>query len=63
MTVKAWKVIGRCLLVLLAIAQAIVQAHHGKIWAESRNGCNTFHVELPLRTGREKHQETSEKGI
>lgn len=24
---------------------------------------NTFHVELPLRTGREKHQETSEKGI
>ena len=47
----------------LAIAQAIVQAHHGKIWAESRNGCNTFHVELPLRTGREKHQETSEKGI
>ena len=47
----------------LAIAQAIVQAHHGKIWAESRDGCNTFHVELPLRTGREKHQETSEKGI
>ena len=47
----------------LAIAQAIVQAHHGKIWAESRDGCNTFHVELPLRAGREKHQETSEKGI
>ena len=47
----------------LAIAQAIVQAHHGKIWAESRDGRNTFHVELPLRTGREKHQETSEKGI
>ena len=47
----------------LAIAQAIVQAHHGKIWAESRNGCNTFHVELPLRAGREKHQETSKKGI
>ena len=47
----------------LAIAQAIVQAHHGKIWAESRDGCNTFHVELPLRTGREKHQETSGKGI
>lgn len=47
----------------LAIAQAIVQAHHGKIWAESRNGRNTFHVELPLRIGREKHQETSGKGI
>ena len=47
----------------LAIAQAIVQAHHGKIWAESRDGRNTFHVELPLRIGREKHQETSEKGI
>ena len=47
----------------LAIAQAIVQAHHGKIWAESRDGRNTFHVELPLRAGREKHQETSEKGI
>ena len=47
----------------LAIAQAIVQAHHGKIWAESRDGRNTFHVELPLRTGREKHQETSGKGI
>ena len=47
----------------LAIAQVIVQAHHGKIWAESRDGRNTFHVELPLRTGREKHQETSEKGI
>ena len=47
----------------LAIAQAIVQAHHGKIWAESRGRRNTFHVELPLRTGREKHQETSEKGI
>ena len=47
----------------LAIAQAIVQAHHGKIWAESRDGRNTFHVELPLRTGREKHQETSGKGM
>ena len=47
----------------LAIAQAIIQAHHGKIWAESRDGRNTFHVELPLRTGREKHQETSKKGI
>ena len=47
----------------LAIAQAIVQAHHGKIWAESRDGRNTFHVELPLRIGREKHQETSGKGI
>lgn len=32
----------------LSIAQQIVQAHHGKIWADSRQGVNTFFVELPL---------------
>lgn len=31
----------------LSIAQAIVQQHRGKIWAESTDGINTFHVELP----------------
>ena len=32
----------------LAIAGSIVEAHKGKIWAESENGCNTFFVQLPL---------------
>ena len=32
----------------LAIAQAIVADHGGKIWAESREGINTFFVQLPL---------------
>ena len=31
----------------LAIASDIVQHHRGKIWAESRNGINTFFVQLP----------------
>ena len=31
----------------LAIAERIVTAHKGKIWAESRNGVNTFYVQLP----------------
>ena len=30
----------------LSIAQNIVQQHHGKIWAESNHGWNTFSVEL-----------------
>ena len=30
----------------LPIAQNIIEQHHGKIWAESRNGFNTFHVEI-----------------
>ena len=30
----------------LPIAQNIIDQHHGKIWAESRNGFNTFTVEL-----------------
>ena len=33
----------------LAIAQAIVREHRGRIWAESREGTNTFFVELPIR--------------
>lgn len=44
----------------LSIAQAIVRAHRGKIWAESRNGWNMFFVELPIC---EKHEERREKGI
>lgn len=31
----------------LSIAEGIVQAHKGKIWAESREGMNTFFVRLP----------------
>ena len=33
----------------LSIAQNIVLRHHGKIWAESRNGRNTFFVDLPVK--------------
>lgn len=33
----------------LAIAQEIVHSHRGRIWAESKNGHNTFLVHLPLR--------------
>ena len=32
----------------LAIAESIVEAHKGKIWAESRDGQNIFFVQLPL---------------
>ncbi|MBR3751959.1 MAG: hypothetical protein IKK50_02365 [Ruminiclostridium sp.] len=32
----------------LSIAETIVQAHKGKIWAESREGVNTFFVQLPV---------------
>lgn len=31
----------------LAIAQSMVQRHRGRIWAQSRQGVNTFYVELP----------------
>ena len=33
----------------LSIAESIVQAHRGKIWAESANGYNTFLIQLPTR--------------
>lgn len=32
----------------LSIAQGIVQEHGGRIWAESTDGINSFHVLLPL---------------
>lgn len=32
----------------LSIAQSIVNDHNGKIWAQSENGINTFHVQLPV---------------
>ena len=32
----------------LAIAEQLVSAHRGKIWAESRDGVNTFYVNLPM---------------
>lgn len=32
----------------LSIARSIVEEHGGKIWAESRDGVNTFFVRLPL---------------
>ena len=32
----------------LSIAENIVREHGGKIWAESANGCNSFHVQLPM---------------
>lgn len=31
----------------LSIAREIVQAHRGRIWAESGDGRNVFHAELP----------------
>ena len=34
----------------LSIAEAVVEAHKGKIWAESGDGCNTFFVQLPATT-------------
>ncbi|MGM9521767.1 MAG: sensor histidine kinase [Oscillospiraceae bacterium] len=33
----------------LSIAESIVNEHHGRIWAESREGINTFFVELPIK--------------
>lgn len=32
----------------LSIAESVVQAHRGKIWAESQPGGNVFYVRLPL---------------
>lgn len=31
----------------LSIAESVVLRHRGKIWAESKNGVNTFYAELP----------------
>ena len=32
----------------LSIAEGIVKAHHGKIWAESIQGTNTFYIRIPM---------------
>ena len=32
----------------LSIAENIVMQHKGKIWAESKNGINSFHIKLPV---------------
>lgn len=32
----------------LSIADNIMKAHKGRIWAESEGGINTFRVELPM---------------
>ena len=34
----------------LSIAQSVVQAHKGKIWAESDDGINTFYVQIPIHS-------------
>lgn len=34
----------------LSIAESIVRAHRGKIWAESKDGMNTFYIQLPTRS-------------
>jgi len=34
----------------LSIAESIVEAHKGKIWAESKNGYNIFNVQIPTKT-------------
>ena len=31
----------------LSIAESIIEAHKGKIWAESKNGYNIFYVQIP----------------
>ena len=36
----------------LSIAESIVKAHRGRIWAESRDGVNTFFVLLPVTAER-----------
>ena len=36
----------------LSIAEAVVEAHKGRIWAESRDGYNVFYVQLPTINSR-----------
>lgn len=36
----------------LSIAEGIVKAHRGKIWAESKDGVNAFFVQLPTTTAK-----------
>ncbi len=44
----------------LAIARHIVEAHKGRIWAESEIGCgSTFHVVLPIRTDMDSNEQYS----
>ena len=47
----------------LSIAQAVAAAHHGRVWAESRDGVNAFFTELPTAANHEKQQEHRGKGI
>lgn len=37
----------------LSIAQSIVEDHRGKIWAESKNGVNSFYVQIPILLHRQ----------
>ena len=45
----------------LSIAQAIVREHRGKIWAESKEGVNTFFVELPVKQNLDQLKKYSAK--
>ena len=47
----------------LSIAQAVAAAHHGRVWAESRDGHNLFFAELPTAGNHEKQQERRKSGI
>ena len=33
----------------LSIAESIIEAHKGKIWAQSGDGYNVFFVQLPIK--------------
>ena len=47
----------------LSIAQAVAAVHHGRVWAESRDGHNLFFAELPTAGNHEKQQERRKSGI